>query len=469
MPTVRVDLSTLFDALATNDPAAVTAQIVAILNENIAPSQLAGRLAIPAALGDDDGAPLATLVAAGRVGDWIRVIPPGPEPNGERRQALQAAVPLVAAALRAAPAIKRGLKQADARLPEPLFPKDIPHKDGAWAALRDAFLANDTQMVGRVLMGFYGSGTDYREIEGALYAMVLARFAADGQSLLHITKATQALDFVDWGDRVPALFQWLLPRLTAKSPEPEGAAEVRESLAQPNMDLDFVRTRLAISKPEAAGTYLRQAIARGTTSQVIGAIYAALKAGANGTMVGAQITVLAAEHLATVPLDTPADLDRAITALRMANASRIATAQVQDIRVLPIIFQAANLVNQAIRSLGDRRAKALGSSQSSPLQGGLIEFAVLRNLRFQATQRDEVGARATLRRYTQMTFPPRSVLGTLGLVAARAALAQDQGRGMLVVQEAGEDFLALTPRQQSEEGGGAARCRPACHHRPEYR
>ncbi len=94
-------------------------------------------------------------------------------------------------------------------------------------------------------------------------------------------------------------------------------------------------------------------------------------------------------------------------------------------------------------------AGATGSS----LPGGLIEYSVLRNLERQIAARDEAGTRATVRRYTQMGFPARSLLGTFGQVAARAAVAADaNGRGMLVTQAAGETFLALTPAQQAGEG-----------------
>src|SRR5271165_1157437 len=104
MTAVRVNLTKLFDALAAGDEATVITEVAFALNENIAPSLIAGRLAIPAALGDTTGSAVTALVAAGRIGDWSRLIPPGPEPSAERRQRLTPAVPLVAAALAAAPA-----------------------------------------------------------------------------------------------------------------------------------------------------------------------------------------------------------------------------------------------------------------------------------------------------------------------------------------------------------------------------
>jgi hypothetical protein len=453
MVAVRVDLVPLFDALTASDERGVIAEISQILGDEVAGGVLAGRLSIPAALGDRVGAAVPALVAAGRLSDWMRVIPPGPEPEALRRRALMPTIALANAALFAAKDIATGLANPNPPLPEPLFPKDITHHAGPWGALRDAVRAGDSALAGRILMGFYGSGTDYREMEGALYAALNGTFAGDGFPLLMTLAATQALDFVDWGDRVPAFFYWLLPLLMKGSAELDSAKALRDFLAQPAHDLDFVRTRLTMSDPTAAGPVLRQAVASGTTAQVFDETFAALKRGANGTMVGAQIAVAAAEHLAGVPLNNAEAVNRAQVALRVANTARTATRQVQDLRVLPIIFHAGNLVNQTIRANGAQRAEPAPGAPGGALPGGLIESSVLRNLERQIAGRDEVGTRATVRRYTQMGFPGRSLLGTFGQVAARASVAADaNGRGMLVTQAAGETFLALTPAQQAAEG-----------------
>ncbi len=453
MVAVRVDLVPLFDALTASDERGVITEIAQILGDEIAGGVLAGRLSIPAALGDRTGAAVPALVAAGRLSDWMHVIPPGPEPEAMRRRALLPTIALANAALFAAQAIAAGLANPNPALPDPLFPKDITHHAGAWGALRDAVRASDGTLAGRILMGFYASGTDYREMEGALYAALNGTFSADGRPLLMTLAATQALDFVEWGDRAPAFFYWLLPLLMQSAGEPEGAKAVRDYLAQPAHDLDFVRTRLALSDPTAAGAALRQAVATGTTAQVLDETFAALKRGANGTMVGAQVAVVAAEHLAGVPLNNAEVVNRAQIALRVANAARTATRQVQDLRVLPIIFHAANLVNQTIRVNGAQRAEPSAGAAGTGLPGGLIESSVLRNVDRQIAARDEVGTRATVRRYAQMAFPARSLLGTFGQVAARANVAADgNGRGMLVTQAAGETFLALTPAQQAAEG-----------------
>lgn len=453
MVAVRVDLVPLFDALEAANERGVITEIAHILGEDIAAGVLAGRLAIPAALGDRAATAVPTLVAAGRLGDWMRGIPPGPEPGAERRRQLLPTVPVASAALFAAPAIRAGLPQTTTKLPEPLFPKDITHGEGAWGALRDAMIAGDLTLAGRILMGFYGSGTDYREMEGALYYAICGRFSGDGFPLLMTLAATQALDFVDWGDRAPVLFAWLLPLLMRNTTEPEGTQAVRDYLSKPEHDLDFVRKRLLMLNKEAAGRALRDAIAKGSTVQVMEEVFGALQRGANGTLVGAQIAIAAAEHLASVPLDAAATVQAAQIALRVANAARIATGQVQDIRILPLVFHAANLVNQTIRAAGAQRVAPVASANDATLTGGLIEYSVLRNLERQLAARDEVGVRATVRRYAQLAFPARSLVGSFGLVAARADLASDaNGRGLLVAQAAGETFLALTPAQQAAEG-----------------
>ncbi len=52
-----------------------------------------------------------------------------------------------------------------------------------------------------------------------------------------------------------------------------------------------------------------------------------------------------------------------------------------------------------------------------------------------------------------MGFAGRSLMGTLGLVAARTTIAADgNGRALLALQALGEDYLALTPAQQGAEG-----------------
>lgn len=452
MPAVRVDLAPLFDALAANNEQAVTQLIAATFDDDIAPSVLAGRLGVPAALGDSSGAALPVLAAAGRLGDWVRVIPPGPEPGADRRQKLSATVPVSSAALFAAQAIGTGLS-AQPKLPEPLFPKDITHQDGAWGALREAIVGGDQALAGRILMGFYGSGTDYREMEGAIYAALCAKFAADGVPLLAATGAFTILDYVNWGDRVPVVFMWLLPLLMQGSAEAPGTQAVRDFLAQPANSLEFARKRLAMVNFQGAGVELRTALAQGSTAQVIQEVMQALRRNASGAVVAAQIAVTAAEYLAATPLDAPDQITAGSNALRVANAARIAVTLVQDIRVLQIIFYAANLVNQTITAAGQTRAQPLGGATSTPLHGGLIEYSVLRNVDRQIAARDEVGARATTRRYTQMMFPGRSLVGTLGAAASQANITADHnGRGMLVAQAAGETFLALQPAQQGAEG-----------------
>jgi len=453
MTAVRMDLTELFDGISNQAEVVVIAEIAKGLIEEIPPSQIAGRMAIPAALGDGAGTAVPAVVAAGRIGDWIRVIPPGPETGAERRQLLLPAGALVAAGLFARPAISFGLANQKLTLPEPLFPKDVQHKDGAWGALRDALSHGDAQLVGRLLMGFYGSGTDYREMEGSIYYALLGTFAADGGPLLATTKATQALDYVEWGERVPVLFQWLIPQLMKSGAEPQGTDEVRAFLGQPEKSLEFVRVRIRMATADAAGVSLRRAVMGETTPAVLAAVYQSLKDGATGAHVATQICVTAAEHLAGVPLDDAVNMQAAINAVRVANSVRIAVTHVQDIRVLPLIFHSANLVNQTVRVAGTKRVTPTVGANSSPLAGGLIEYGVLRNIERQLTARDEGGARATAHRFATMAFPGRSLVGTLGMVAARADIAADtNGRGMIAVQALGEDYLALTTQQQGAEG-----------------
>jgi hypothetical protein len=458
---IHMDLTTLFDSLVARDEETVVNEIAKGLLAEVPPSQIAGRLGIAAALGDSKGHALSALVAAGRIGDWIRVIPPGPEPQAERRQLLLPTIPLASAALYAAPAIAQGLQDQKLKLPAPIFPKDVAHKEGSLGALRDALVAGDAQQFASILMGFYSTGTDYREMESSLYYAINAHFSADGAALLAVTKATQQLDSVEWGDRVPSIFQWLLPLLVAGGAEREGSQEVRSFIGDPVQSLDFVRTRLAMSNPAAAGAELRQQIQRGSRGDVLNATMSSLKNGATPPQVAAQICIASAEFAASAPSDD-ASLNAATTALRVANSARLAVTHVQNILVLPLLFHAANLVNTTIKAGNGKRAQIPSVTTSSPLAGGLIEYAMLRNTERQLMGKDEGGARATIKRYTQMAFSGRSLSGTIGLAAVHTDLAADaNARTLLAIQAVGEDYLSLS--QSLQTGDGAILMEAAAH------
>jgi hypothetical protein len=443
MTLARMDLTTIFEAISVRDEERIATEIAKGLRDEISPSKIAGRLGIPAALGDITGNALPTIVAAGRIGNWIRLVPPGPEPGAVQQQLVRPAIPMVAAALYAASAVTSGYGNQTLNLPDPLFPKDITHQEGAWGAIRDAYIQSDTNTVARVLMGLYGSGTDYREIQAILHFALNARFLP--KALLALNKAIQLLDDVEWGTRQPTVFQWLLPHFVTNENEPTGAAQVREFIGDSTKSLDFIRTRLALSRPEAAGAELREKISTGSrTNDVLSAVMAALKNGANPPQVALQISIAAAAHLTSVPLTNETLIEAASVALRVSNAARLAVTNNQDTRVTPIIFHAANFVNQTIQQAGKLKDENEKSSNGSQYAGGLIEYGILRNIERQIESGDELGARTTVQRYLQMSFPSRSLAGILGLAAAHSSIEADHdGRGLLVAQAAGEELMAI--------------------------
>lgn len=454
MTVVRMDLTTIFEAIAAEDTQTIVRELANGLLEDLRPSEIIGRVGLAAALGDTTGEALPVLIAAGKIGDWIRIIPPGSEPGAERRQKLLPIVPMTAALQFARQSIAKGYTVSSLSLGDPLFPKEISHAEGPWGELRDAILASDTALASRVLMGFYGSGTDYREIEGSLFFALNARVGVSGRAMQALVTLLKELEFAEWGnDHAAMLFQWILPAITQKEPEVAGAQEVRAYLSQPAHDLDFVRKRLALSNLAAAGEELRTMVSGGTTQHVLDAVFTAFQNGATGPQIAAQIAIVAAEHLAQLPLDMPELLHAGVNACRYVHGARVGTYHVQDVRVLPVVFHAANVVNQTITSSNGSMAIVPPAQVSSPLAGGLIEHMMLRTITRHIATGDEASARASIKRYTGMAFSGRTLAGTLGLAAAHYPVQSDvSGRTLLAIEALGEEFNALPLARQAAEG-----------------
>src|SRR5205807_3856262 len=79
---------------------------------------------------------------------------------------------------------------------------------------------------------------------------------------------------------------------------------------------------------------------------------------------------------------------------------------------------------------------------STVLGGGLIATALLEALGNQLGAQDFTGALSTTRRYLQLGNDPRALFAAIGLVAAQADAAADQGHTLQIVQAAGEEFMA---------------------------
>src|SRR5258707_15893386 len=82
------------------------------------------------------------------------------------------------------------------------------------------------------------------------------------------------------------------------------------------------------------------------------------------------------------------------------------------------------------------------ATRSPILGGGLIAPALLDTLREQLDAQDLAGALSTARRYIQLGHDARSMFAVIGLAAAQADAAADQGHTLQIVQAAGEEYLA---------------------------
>src|SRR5579859_8045472 len=145
------DTTPLAEAIATGGEAQVIAETVKLLGERLLkPSKVAGRVGIDALWGAGDPAELAPLASSGRLTDWMRAIPLGPEPGEEQRLQLSPATPLVQAFMTAQAAVAKGAREPQPELPDPLEPMEIPGGKSVHQALTEAFDARDVTAMRRV-------------------------------------------------------------------------------------------------------------------------------------------------------------------------------------------------------------------------------------------------------------------------------------------------------------------------------
>src|SRR5262249_21412789 len=177
------------------------------------------------------------LSVAGRVAEWMRAIPIGPEPQAELHRQLAPALPLVQGFLAVADRVRRGLPEPHPQLPQPIPPADVKHEQGPLGALRAALAAQDLAMARRILMGYYATGTDYRALLTLLYASLIHRHPEGGHPLIHVVGGSRVLDMADWGDRVPAYIYWVTPLMLTDTPDTPVAETARAYAQQPEHDL----------------------------------------------------------------------------------------------------------------------------------------------------------------------------------------------------------------------------------------
>src|SRR5579859_5361086 len=191
---VHADITPLLDALSASDEARVVEETLQLLGPGqVPPAHIAARVAIPAAWGGGDGHALLVLGAAGRVAEWMRAIPAGPEPGDEGRRKLAPALPLVQGFLAVADRVRAGLPEPHPELPRPVMPIDLQAAGGVSGALREAFNARDNQRFGSILMGFYRTGTDYRALLAHLYSVLDFRYPTGGHPLIFAVGSSRVL------------------------------------------------------------------------------------------------------------------------------------------------------------------------------------------------------------------------------------------------------------------------------------
>ncbi len=449
------DFAPLIEAVAGARLERIAQETVHCLRRNVPPFLMIGHAGVPAAWGDAEGHPLSALAAGGQIADWTRYIPASSEAESEEQRRLAAALPLTAALAVAALAIQAGERTQPA-LPPPLFPANITHPDGMSGALREAVRSGEITRTQQLLLGYYGTGTDYRSYLTNVYRSIIEHYTGDGHTLIFAHRSSQVLDMAGWGNKLPPFIHWLAPLLATKEAEAPFMGEVSAFLSDPSHDLKPLRTRLAPANTAAASADLRQRILQGSLGDTCTAVYTALASGAQARAVGSVIVLAAARRFLATPEGDAEALTRAGHMLLVASAARTAVSQVQDVELLPLLFIAAAAVNglREVEQVEVSKAASISGRMtlSGSVAGGILAPVMLRSLERQLESGDEQAAQATTRRYLQLGHPARSLVAMLALVACQGDATSDAGHTLLLAQAAAEEYLALPAYLQGSEG-----------------
>jgi hypothetical protein len=451
---VHANITALLDALAARDEDTVIRETLTLLGpEKVPPAKIAARVGIPAAWGGGDGHALSVLAVAGRVAEWMRAIPLGPEPEAEGRRQLGPALPLAQGLLAVADRVQTGLPEPHPTLPQGIPPADVKHPDGPLGALREALAAKDLERTRAILMGYYATGVDYRALLTLLYAALAHRYPESGHPLTFVVSGSRVLDMADWGDRVPAYIYWLTPLILTDTPDTTAGQAARDYAADAAHDLGWLRQRLSIPKEEAAGPAFQQALVAGVARAACDAVLQALRGGATPMGVAAGMALAAAERINGVVPGDRQGLLRAGHVLLYVNAVHTATTQTQNPEIWPLLYTAACAVNAAQTPAAGLAPESGARAAASVPVGGLIAATMLRNFEQQLADGDTASALTLARRYLQMGHPARALAGVIGAVGATrdAAGAGDAAHTLPLVAAAAEEYMNLP---QALQGGG---------------
>ncbi|GER89415.1 hypothetical protein KDW_35770 [Dictyobacter vulcani] len=442
---LRVDLSTLIDAVISGDNARIISSARALLEKERNADVLIGRIGVLASKGDPEGHVTIALAAATMLARFLRA---RPAPLDTEVPSQMRALPLfVRALIAAAPAIRNG-QNATYEKPKPFFPSELLDENKSVNyVMNQAVLENDAKMAERILLGLFSTGADYRTMQVRAYESVSTTFGNGGHPLIYTVRGFQLLDAVEWGDEVPTILHWLAPHLPLQpqKPEPAWAKVVRDYIAEPKHSIASVRTRLSAPKNASALPLQQVILSDAETAHVCDNVYDVLIKGEASPVAVASVIALAAATILQQIGDEDRELFiRAGHGLLFASAAHNAFRQVQDEEVYNLLFTAASYVNSLFKELAPQFAPAAQPQAGvhTGTGGGLIAVSQLETLESQLQNKDLHGAFATAQRYLKLGHDPRALFGSIGLVAAMNDITLDQGHALQIVQAAGEEFIS---------------------------
>jgi len=281
-------------------------------------------------------------------------------------------------------------------------------------------------------------------MEVRTYDGISTTFQNAGHPLIFAVRGYQLLDAVEWGERAPHIIHWLTPHLPLHTEEPDWVNAVRSFHSDPAHSLASLRTRLSEPRDANALSLRSLILSNADTLEICQGVYDALmKGGASPRGVGSVIALTASEIMQRVGDGDRDAFIRAAHGLLFTAAVRLVFAQVQDLAALPLLYTSAAYINVLQKELGQQSSAApTETSTGTTLGGGLIAPALLETLSEQVDTQDFNGAVVTARRYLRLGNDARELFATIGLLAARADAAADQGHTLQIVQAAGEEYMA---------------------------
>ncbi|HEX8733119.1 MAG TPA: hypothetical protein VF725_13785, partial [Ktedonobacterales bacterium] len=413
------DSTPLAEAIADGDEARVISETLKLLSQrNMKPGKIGGRVGIDALWGGASPRALGALAVSGRIADWMKAIPLGPEPAEEDRRQIASAVPLVQGFMATREAIRKHVREPEPALPDPIEPMEIPGGKSVHQAVADAFAARDVETLRRVLLGLNATGADYRAVLEAIYVALRFRFVGNGMPLTAVVAASEIMDMAEWGGHYPAFTTWVTNLLGDATPNSALGEAAQAYADDPAHDLSWMKTRIAIPKEENAGPAYQRALLVGDGAAAADATLAALRAGATPRGIINGMALAVAERVSAVTQGDTAALTTAGQALLYVHAVGTVMRQTQHHDVWPMLYTAAFAVN-ALGASVPAGASALPAAASMPVSGGLIGSTLIRTAEQSVMAGDTPGAIAAARRYMQLENTPRAFAGMVGLAAAR--------------------------------------------------